>query len=188
MSTTINCCFANAKCNRHTTTKNLLHKKQGTAYLAIDNLASAAEHLQIALLGAREINLVEEELRILPLLAELHRQRKEFDSARELLAQVWAPVEHGPYPIYQADALNVLTQIERDQGNREAAIAAATKAYILAWCDGPPYAYHYGLTNAHKYLQELGAPEPQLPPFDESKFEPMPDVDLNPKDESWDDR
>jgi len=64
-------------------------------------------------------------------------------------------------------------------------IAAATKAYTLAWCDGPPYAYHYGLTNARKHLQELGAPEPQLPPFDESKFEPMPDVELNPKDEFW---
>ena len=67
-------------------------------------------------------------------------------------------------------------------------IAAATKAYTLAWCDGPPYAYHYGPTNARKHLQELGAPEPQLPPFDESKFEPMPDVELNPKDKFWVDR
>ena len=25
----------------------------------------------------------------------------------------------------------------------------------------------------------------QLPPFDESKFEPMPDLELNPKDEFW---
>jgi len=82
-------------------------------------------------------------------------------------------------------ALNVLAQIERDEGNTKAAIAAATKAYTMAWCDGPPYAYHYGLTNARKHLQELGAPEPQLPPFDESKFEPMPDVELNPKDEFW---
>ena len=45
--------------------------------------------------------------------------------------------------------------------------------------------YHYGFTNARKHLQELGAGEPQLPPFDESKFEPMPDVELNPKDEFW---
>jgi len=45
--------------------------------------------------------------------------------------------------------------------------------------------YHYGLTNARKHLQELGAPEPQLPPFDESKFEPLPDVELNPKDQFW---
>jgi hypothetical protein len=24
-----------------------------------------------------------------------------------------------------------------------------------------------------------------MPPFDESKFEPMPEVDINPKDEYW---
>jgi hypothetical protein len=39
--------------------------------------------------------------------------------------------------------------------------------------------------NAKQLLSELGAPEPQLPPFDESKFEPMPEVELNPKDEFW---
>ena len=76
-------------------------------------------------------------------------------------------------------------KIERDEGNTNAAIVATTKAYTLAWCDGPPYAYHYGLTNARKHLEELGAPEPQLPPFDGSKFEPMPDVELNPRDEFW---
>jgi len=70
-------------------------------------------------------------------------------------------------------------------------MAAATNAYTLAWCesisaDGKVcYAYHYGLTNARKHLQELGAAEPQLPPFDESKFAPLPDVELNPKDEFW---
>jgi hypothetical protein len=47
------------------------------------------------------------------------------------------------------------------------------------------YAYHHGLTTARKHLHALGAPEPQLPPFDESKFPPLPDVELNPKDEFW---
>ncbi len=45
--------------------------------------------------------------------------------------------------------------------------------------------YHRGLTAARNHLQELGAPEPKLPPFDELKFEPLPDVELNPKDEFW---
>jgi hypothetical protein len=27
------------------------------------------------------------------------------------------------------------------------------------------------------------APEPQLPPFDTSKYEPMPEVELDPEDE-----
>jgi len=149
------------------------------------DLATAAERLHHALNRARNVNLVEEEIPAITALAELHRRKAQPELARELLEQTWILVERGPYPLFHADALNVLAQIERDQGNREAAIAAATKAYTLAWCDGPPYAYHYGLTNARKHLEELGAPEPQLPPFDESKFEPMPDVELNPKDEFW---
>ena len=77
------------------------------------------------------------------------------------------------------------------RGERAAAVEAATKAYRLAWCDGEPYAYHWGLVAARKHLAELGAPEPSMPPFDESKFEPMPEVEINPDDEfhvdeSWD--
>ena len=30
---------------------------------------------------------------------------------------------------------------------------------------------------------ELGAPEPQMPPFDASKYAPMPEVELDPEDE-----
>lgn len=157
----------------------------GAAALGLNDLETAAERLQHALTRARTVNRVEEELPTLVALAELHRRKQEFTAARELLEQIWDFAQHGPYPLFHADALNVLAQIERDEGNTKAAIAAATKAFTLAWCDGPPYSYHYGLTNARKHLEELGAPEPQLPPFDESKFEPMPDVELNPKDEFW---
>jgi hypothetical protein len=157
----------------------------GMAALGLNDLDTAAERLQHALTRARAVNRMEEELPTLTALAEFHRRKQEFTIARELLDQIWSPAERGPYPLFHADALNVLAQIERDEGNTKAAIAAATKAYTLAWCDGPPYAYHYGLTNARQHLEELGAPEPQLPPFDESKFEPMPDVELNPKDEFW---
>jgi hypothetical protein len=34
-----------------------------------------------------------------------------------------------------------------------------------------------------KHLEELGAPLPEMPPFDESKFEPMPEVEIDPEDE-----
>jgi hypothetical protein len=76
-----------------------------------------------------------------------------------------------------------MAQIERDSASHEKAIEAATKAYQLAWYDGPPFAYHWGLEKARKHLQELGAPEPEMPPFDESKFEPMPEVEIDPEDE-----
>jgi tetratricopeptide (TPR) repeat protein len=157
----------------------------GDAALGLADFDTAEERLHHALTRARTVNFVEEELPTLTTLAELHRRRKEYDLARDLLEQVWTPAGRGPYPLSNADARNVVARIERDLGNKQEAIAAATRAYELAWCDGPPYAYHYGLTNAKRLLSELGAPEPQLPPFDESKFEPMPDVEINPKDEFW---
>jgi hypothetical protein len=78
---------------------------------------------------------------------------------------------------------HVLAQIERDARNTAAAIEAATLAYRKAWCDGPPFAYHWGLEAARAHLKALGAPEPSdLPPYDESQHEPMPDVEIDPPD------
>jgi hypothetical protein len=79
----------------------------------------------------------------------------------------------------------VLAAIAWEEGDKPGAIAAATNAYKAAWCDGPPYAYHWGLQKAKSHLAALGAPEPVLPPFDESKFEPLPEVEINPKDKYW---
>ena len=75
--------------------------------------------------------------------------------ARELLDAVWEAAERGPYPLIHADAFNVLGQIELDEGKKDAAIEAAKKAYRLAWCDGPPFAYHWGLEKAKQHLKEL---------------------------------
>ncbi|HVG28845.1 MAG TPA: hypothetical protein VM864_03910 [Pyrinomonadaceae bacterium] len=85
--------------------------------------------------------------------------------------------------MFHADACNVLAQIERDAGERVKAVEAAGRAYRLAWCDGPPFAYHWGLEKARALLKELGAGEPEMPAFDESKFEPMPEVEIDPADE-----
>ena len=156
---------------------------RGIAELHLGDLIAAEHSLQHALNRARSVGFIQEELPILTALAELDRQRKRYDAARELLEQTWAPAERGPYPLCQADACNVLAQLERSLGHRSSAIEAAMAAYRFAWCDGPPYAYHYGLINARRHLSELGVLEPQLAPFDESKFPPMPDVDLNLRDE-----
>ncbi len=113
----------------------------------------------------------------------MHRRQGDLNAARELLDDVWEPAERGPYKLFHADACNVLAQIERDAGNHAAAVEAATKAYRLAWCDGPPFAYHWGLQKAKAHLAALGAPEPDMPPFDASKYEPMPEVEIVPADE-----
>ncbi|MBV6439405.1 MAG: DUF4062 domain-containing protein [Haliscomenobacteraceae bacterium CHB4] len=136
---------------------------QGQATLGLGDFDTADERLHHALTRARAINFVQEELPALIALAELRRQQGKTEEAREYLDDVWEAAERGPYPLYHADACNVLCQLERDAGNTEKAIEAATQAYRLAWCDGPPWAYHYGLENAKKHLRELGAPEPEMP-------------------------
>jgi hypothetical protein len=148
--------------------------------LGLNDFVTVDERLHHALTRARMVNLVEEELSALVALAELRRRQGNLKAAREFLGRVWGAAERGPYPLIHSDAYNVLAQIERDEGNREKAVEAATKAYRLAWCDGPPFAYHWGLEKARGHLRELGAEEPLMPPFDETKFEPMPEVEIDP--------
>ncbi|MBN8638555.1 MAG: DUF4062 domain-containing protein [Anaerolineae bacterium] len=163
--------------------------RQGQAALGMGDLATADERLHHTLTRARAINYAQEELPALIALAELAQQRGNPDLAREHLDDVWELAERGPYPLFHADALNVLAQIERDAGNTQAAIEAATKAYTLAWCDGISadgkecYAYWWCLQAAKAHLDALGAPTPILPPFDPANFEPMPEVEIDPQDE-----
>jgi tetratricopeptide (TPR) repeat protein len=158
---------------------------QGRAALGNSDLTHADERLHHALTRARAVNMVELELLALIALAELALKLGNPAQARARLDDVWEAAERGPYPLYKADAFNVLADIALAEGNKPAAIDAATKAYHAAWCDGPPYAYHWGLVKAKAHLKALGAPEPKLPPFDESKFEPLPKVEINPKDKFW---
>jgi len=81
--------------------------------------------------------------------------------------------------------MDVGEQARRENPHWQAAVIAALAAYRKAWCDGPLYAYHWGLERAKAHLAALGADYPLLPPFDESKFEPMVAVEINPKDEYW---
>jgi tetratricopeptide (TPR) repeat protein len=156
---------------------------QGDVALALRDLDRADERLHLALTRARAVNLVEEELAALTALAALHLRRGDIARARELLDGVWEAAERGPYPLLHADAKNVLAEIEIHENNRDAAVAAATAAYRLAWCDGPPFAYDYGLRTARAHLKALGVPEPDMPPYDPSKHEPIEDIPIDPPDE-----
>ncbi|MEK6337044.1 MAG: DUF4062 domain-containing protein [Acidobacteriota bacterium] len=153
------------------------------AKLGLGELREAEEQLHSVLAKARELSLVEEELPAVCALADLRLRARDLKAARVFLDDVWEMADRGPYPIFQADAFNILAQVEAGEGNTSGGIEAATRAYRLAWCDGPPFAYHWGLENAKKHLRELGAPEPEMPPFDESKFEPLPEVEIDPEDE-----
>ena len=39
------------------------------------------------------------------------------------------------------------------------------------------------VTGRGQYSADLHAPEPEMPPFDASQHEPMPEVEINPPDE-----
>jgi hypothetical protein len=158
---------------------------QGQAALGLSDRERADERLHHALTRARAGNLVELELPALIAIAALEGQQGNLADAKARLDDVWEAAARGPYPLHQADAYNVLADIERTAGNPLAAMEAAGKAYRAAWCDGPPYAYHWGLETARAHLAALDAPEPEMPAFDASAFEPLPEVEINPKDEYW---
>jgi tetratricopeptide (TPR) repeat protein len=160
---------------------------QGAAALGLGDLDVARERLDWARSAANEVEFVEGELSALITLAELERQQDRLQTARSVIEYALRLSRNGHYLLLEADAYNVLAQIERDEGNREAAVDAAMSAYRKAWCDGPPFAYHWGLEAAKKHLRELAAPEPDdLPPFDQSRYEPMPEITVYPLDSSTD--
>jgi len=143
---------------------------RGEAALGLGDVDAAGECLHEALLRARATNLIEEELPLLVGLAKLAQRQGDDEQARAHLGNGWELAERGPYPLFHADALNVLAQIEGAE--------AAQNAYEKAWCDGPPYAYHWGLAEAKQRLDALGLPYPILPAFEASQYEPMPEIDL----------
>jgi hypothetical protein len=156
---------------------------QGAAALALGDAKVAEERLHHALARARACHCVDEELASLTALAELERRAGRPEHCRGLLDEVWELAERGPYRLLHADARNVLAQLERDAGDRAAAIDAAHRAFTLAWCQGPPWTYHFGLLEARQHLAAFQQPEPKLPPFDPSAFDPMPEVEIDPDDE-----
>jgi tetratricopeptide (TPR) repeat protein len=89
--------------------------------------------------------------------------------AREALAEaeeIWSR-QTPRFPLFAAQAWLAL-------GDHAQARALALQAYSLAWADGPPYIHHYYLNRCRELLARLGEPEPQLPPFDPAKVEPIP--------------
>jgi tetratricopeptide (TPR) repeat protein len=134
------------------------------ARMNLGRIEEAVAMLMGVLREAREKAIVEPELMSLRCLADAHRRLGNHAQARVFLDDLAEPAARGPYRLVQADAANVLALLERDSGNHEAAVAAATAAYRYAWCDGPPLAYHWALQRAARTLQELGVPPPPLRP------------------------
>jgi tetratricopeptide (TPR) repeat protein len=129
----------------------------------------AETHLIDALDGCRRIRLLELEPNVHLALARLYHARGQ-DQERSLhAAEALAVAERSEYRLALADIHNFLAQVAFEGHRMQEAHGHARSAYRLAWCDGPPFAYHRGLHTARRRLSELGAPEPDLAPFDKTK-------------------
>lgn len=157
----------------------------GDALLGLGDFHLAEERLAYALERARATDFVEEELASLIGLAKLNLSQGDKENARLFLDDVWELAERGPYPLIHADALNVLTKLELSLANIPNALSSAKLAYILAWCDGPPYWYHWGIQEARRHLTVLNEPEPDLLLFRSIHYQEIPDININLVDEFY---
>lgn len=149
---------------------------QACSLMRLGDLKQANEQLRQTLSKARSINDIENEVRSLISLAETLHQQGASDEARELLAEVWEPVERGPFVLLHADATNVLAEIESTV-DKPKAVEAAETAFRLAWCDGPPFTYYWGLSKSHDLLQSLNVADPKMPSFAEKEDPTMKEID-----------
>jgi hypothetical protein len=99
--------------------------------------------------------------------------------ALDHLREVYEPVHRGPYPMEEADARALAAEIAFESGDRSTAVAEAGRAFAMAWCDGPPYAYASGLHSAASVLSRCGAQPPLLPAFDRARFAGLPEVSVS---------
>ena len=156
----------------------LIYAKRVQAAVAMreNRLQEAEELLHATLKAVRKIECGDEEVSCLIDLAEVSRLKGNLTAAVDFLEDVWDPVLEGGYRLSHASAALTLARIE-SQRRPAAAIAAADKAYRLAWCDGPPFAFAIVLSAAAQVLQELSAPVPRdLPLFTSFGDETVPDV------------
>jgi tetratricopeptide (TPR) repeat protein len=132
------------------------------ALIELCRIPEAVANLNGVLRDARTLSWMHHELRALCLLAEANRRLGELERARMLLDDLWDPASRGPHRLVMADAFNVVSALEDDGGRRDVAVAAAERAYLQAWCDGPPFTYHWGLEKAKRLLDHLEAPRPSV--------------------------
>ncbi|MGV3618118.1 MAG: DUF4062 domain-containing protein [Fimbriimonas sp.] len=134
---------------------------RGKWHLRMARHAEAKRDCEEAIMMARSVRLVDEEAETLSVLVELGLRGDKSEIRRRIEE-------------LEAQGINagVLTaEVWEGLGEPEKAGAEARKAYQEAWNDGEPYVYRYHLDRAKEILTRLGAPMPELPPFDPNRIE-----------------
>lgn len=131
-----------------------------------------SDSLTDALVMSRDLGLVYREISNSIALAEIYRRKGELREGRKTLEEISELIERGPYRLFQVDALNLLTQIEIDDGNLELARELALRGYSSAWLDGASsdyredYRYQWGSKLAQSNLLKINMKIPATKPFD----------------------
>jgi len=120
----------------------------------------AATAFADALTRAREIGGSMSETSLMLAFAELYHSKGEPDRARDALADSWEPLQRGLLRVMHANACNILAEVEHATGRLHEAAQAASFAYRLAWCDGPPYSLMHELERSRGMLTRCGVAEP----------------------------
>lgn len=127
------------------------------------DLEAAAEDLTYVADRVAESGVIEEAIPARVALAELGLRPGRYRAARSWLDEARTLLAGTGYRVLEADFQVVLSRSEQKAGRLSEAKAAATRAYELSWCDGPPdFAYHWGLVAACQQLSALGAAEPRV--------------------------
>jgi tetratricopeptide (TPR) repeat protein len=93
-----------------------------------------------------------------------------YDEAQQLLAEAFAGDEAGRLH----DLYNSAAEVYLTLGDTEQARQYATMAYESAWADGLPFVWWWRMERARQVLDQVNAPVPDLPPFDEERIEKVP--------------
>jgi tetratricopeptide (TPR) repeat protein len=152
----------------------------GEAHMLRGEREAAERWIAESLRRAALIHMVEEMLPAWRVLAQLAHAAGDHETARAYIARTVEVGEPGHYTLYLTDSYNAAARIACDEGDRAGARAAAVRAYRMAWCDGPPFAYQRGLDDAAHLLDRLGAPHPVMPVYSPLAWPPLPDVALDP--------
>ncbi len=155
---TLDAATATASAGRNRIALRRLHNLRGRWHLDRGEPALAQACLEEAVAMAREVRQLDADAESWLALAR-HRAGRlpnpEAEAAR--LAVL-------PKPNHEA-----LAELHAAIGNTKAAIHHATEAYRWAWADGEPYVHRFELTRAAALLNRLGAPLPDLPPYDPAR-------------------
>ncbi|MEU4426683.1 hypothetical protein AB0F81_39185 [Actinoplanes sp. NPDC024001] len=138
-----------------------LRRLRGIWRLRCGRPAAAVEPLQDAVRMAHEAGFADDSAVAYLALARLECDPDDHSAIRGLALRL----SNLPVP-----PCRPLAELWRALGDTGQAIDHARAAYTWAWADGEPYVRRHALDEAAALLRALGAPLPELPPYDPARY------------------